>query len=91
VKSENNNNKRALFEAGQEGITFRSTDPSHIALIDIKWSRSAFEQYDFASTIKFRVRIDEFSIIIKRANANDSIESGEDNFTPCCCISLLQQ
>ena len=70
----------ALFDAGPEGITFRSMDPSHIALIDINWPSSAFEQYHCSSTIKFGVRIDEFSKIIKRANSNDSIEIGiKDN------------
>ena len=66
----------ALFDAGPQGITFRSMDPSHIALIDINWPNSAFEKYHCDSTIKFGVRIDEFSKIIKRANANDSIEIG---------------
>lgn len=51
-------------------------DPSHIALIDINWPSSAFEKYHCDSTIKFGVRIDEFSKIIKRANTNDSIEIG---------------
>lgn len=66
----------ALFDAGPQGITFRSMDPSHIALIDINWPSSAFEKYHCVSTIKFGVRIDEFAKIIKRANANDSIEIG---------------
>lgn len=66
----------ALFDAGPQGITFRSMDPSHIVLIDINWPSSAFEKYHCDSTIKFGVRIDEFSKIIKRANANDSIEIG---------------
>jgi proliferating cell nuclear antigen len=66
----------ALFDAGPQGITFRSMDPSHIALIDVNWPSSAFEKYHCDSTIKFGVRIDEFSKIIKRANANDSIEIG---------------
>lgn len=66
----------ALFDAGPQGITFRSMDPSHIAWIDINWPSSAFEKYHCDSTIKFGVRIDEFSKIIKRANTNDSIEIG---------------
>jgi proliferating cell nuclear antigen len=66
----------ALFDASPQGITFRSMDPSHIALIDINWPSSAFEKYHCDSTIKFGVRIDEFAKIIKRANANDSIEIG---------------
>ena len=66
----------ALFDAGPQGITFRSMDPSHIALIDINWPSSGFEKYHCDSSIKFGVRIDEFAKIIKRANANDSIEIG---------------
>jgi proliferating cell nuclear antigen len=64
----------ALFDAGPQSITFRSMDPSHIALIDIYCPSSAFEKYHCDSTIKFGARIDEFAKIIKRANANDSIE-----------------
>src|SRR5919199_1208832 len=66
----------ALFDATAEGITFRSMDPSHIALIDIQWPSSAFERYHCSSTIKFGVRIDEFSKMIKRIGTTESIELG---------------
>src|SRR5919202_5128499 len=64
----------AHFEVSQEGIKFRSMDPSHIALVDINWPSSAFEKFYCPSTINFGVRIDEFSKIIRRANSNDSVE-----------------
>jgi proliferating cell nuclear antigen len=64
----------AHFEVSDEGIKFRSMDPSHIALIDINWPSTAFEKFHCPSPIKFGVRIDEFSKIIKRAAADDSIE-----------------
>jgi proliferating cell nuclear antigen len=41
----------ALFDAGPQGITFRSMDPSHIALIDINWPSSAFEKYHCDSIV----------------------------------------
>ena len=44
---------QAYFEADLEGLTFRSMDPSHIALIDISWPASAFEKYECPSTLKF--------------------------------------
>ena len=66
--------EEATFVATSEGITFRGMDPSHVALIDISWPNSAFEKYECDSDIKFGVRIDEFSKLIKRANKNDSIE-----------------
>src|SRR5919197_3902927 len=64
----------APFEVSQEGIKFRSMDPSHIALVDINWPSSAFEKFECPSTIRFGVRIDEFSKILRRTNSNDSVE-----------------
>lgn len=66
--------EEATFVATAEGITFRGMDPSHVALIDISWPNSAFEKFECDSDIKFGVRIDEFSKLIKRAEKKDSIE-----------------
>src|SRR6058998_1976208 len=49
-------------------------DPSHIALIDIHWPNHAFEKYECDSLVKFGIRIDEFSKLIKRADKKDAIE-----------------
>jgi len=66
--------EEATFVATAEGITFRGMDPSHVALIDISWPNSAFEKYECDSDIKFGVRIDEFSKLIKRADKSNNIE-----------------
>lgn len=66
--------EEATFVATAEGITFRGMDPSHVALIDISWPNSAFEKYECDSDIKFGVRVDEFSKLIKRADKKDDIE-----------------
>jgi proliferating cell nuclear antigen len=68
--------EEATFVANAEGITFRGMDPSHVS-----WPNSAFEKYECDSDIKFGVRIDEFSKLIKRADKKDSIEISisEDN------------
>ena len=73
--------EEATFEATIEGVSFRGMDPSHVALIDISWPNSAFEKYDCDGDVKFGVRIDEFSKLIKRAEKSDSIEINisEDN------------
>jgi proliferating cell nuclear antigen len=71
--------EEAHFEASPQGLTFRSMDASHVALIDINWPSSAFEEFYCPSVIKFGIRIDEFSKIIKRAGANDSIELNVQN------------
>jgi proliferating cell nuclear antigen len=73
--------EEAHFEASQEGLRFRSMDPSHVALIDINWPSSAFEKFHCPSVIKFGIRIDEFSKVIKRAGTADSIEMNvQDNY-----------
>ena len=66
--------EEATFEATVEGISFRGMDPSHVELIDINWPNSAFEKYNCDSDIKFGVRIDEFSKLIKRSDKSNSIE-----------------
>lgn len=73
--------EEATFVSTAEGITFRGMDPSHVALIDISWPNSAFEKFECDSDIKFGVRIDEFSKLIKRADKKDGIEISisEDN------------
>src|SRR6476659_2499677 len=64
----------ATFEATAEGISFRGMDPSHIALIDIYWPAHAFEKYECDSVVKFGIRVDEFSKLVKRADKKDAIE-----------------
>jgi proliferating cell nuclear antigen len=64
----------ATFEANVDGIFFRGMDPSHVALIDIHWPNSAFEMYECDTAVKFGVRIDEFSKLIRRADKKDAIE-----------------
>jgi proliferating cell nuclear antigen len=64
----------ATFEATAEGISFRGMDPSHVALIDIHWPNSSFERYECDTVIKFGVRVDEFSKLIKRADKKDGID-----------------
>ena len=64
----------ATFEATVEGIFFRGMDPSHVALIDIHWPNSAFEAYECDTAVKFGVRVDEFSKLIRRADKKDALE-----------------
>lgn len=66
--------EEATFVANTEGITFRGMDPSHVALIDISWPNSAFEKYECDGDVKFGVKVDELSRLIKRAGKKDKIE-----------------
>ncbi len=64
----------ATFEATVEGLSFRGMDPSHVALIDIHWPNSAFQKFSCNDSIKFGVRIDEFSKLIRRGDKKDAVE-----------------
>ena len=64
----------ATFEANVEGLLFRGMDPSHVALIDIHWPNSAFQKFYCNDSIKFGVRIDEFSKLIRRGDKKDTVE-----------------
>ena len=66
--------EEATFVATEEGITFRGMDPSHVALIDILWPNSAFENYECDDKIEFGVNIVDFSKLIKRADKKDAIK-----------------
>jgi proliferating cell nuclear antigen len=57
-----------------KGLLFRGMDPSHVALIDIHWPNSAFQKFYCNDSIKFGVRIDEFSKLIRRADKKDKVE-----------------
>lgn len=73
--------EEATFSATAEGITFKGMDPSHVALIDIKWPNSAFASYTCDSEVKFGVRVDELAKLLRRATKTEDMELGitEDN------------
>ena len=71
----------ATFEATVEGLSFRGMDPSHVALIDILWPNSTFDGYECDESVKFGVKVDELSKLIRRADRKDKLEVslGEDS------------
>lgn len=64
----------AQFEAGPNGIEFRSKDQARKAFIDIFIPGVAFQQFHCPALLKFGIRINEFSKIIKRINGNFPVE-----------------
>jgi proliferating cell nuclear antigen len=64
----------AQFEAGPDGIEFRSKDQSREVYIDIFIPRAAFQQFHCPVLLKFGIRINEFSKIIKRINSSFPVE-----------------
>jgi proliferating cell nuclear antigen len=64
----------AQFEAGPNGIKFRSKDQAREAFIDVFIPTLVFQQFHCPILLKFGIRIDEFSKIINRVNGNIPVE-----------------
>lgn len=65
--------EEATFVANEDGMKFRTMDPSHIALIDIQLPKEAFESYECPIEIKLGVRISDLSKIIKRSKKEEDV------------------
>ena len=56
-----------------EGLTLRTMDPSHVALLDIAMPNSLFEKYEVNGINNFGIRTKEVLNLVKEFNKNDSI------------------
>lgn len=58
--------EEADFNAQPEGIKLRSMDPSHVAMVDFEWDKSAFEEYTCLQPTKIRLNVSD---IVKKLRA----------------------
>lgn len=63
----------AMFICNSDGITFRGMDASHIALLDVTFPTSSFEELE-SKTSFFGLRIEEFKKVLNAATNTDVIE-----------------
>ena len=63
----------AMFIVNTDGISFRGTDPSHVALLDITFPKSSFEKFE-GKTSLFGIRVDDFKAVMDSAGKNDVID-----------------
>ncbi|MEM0075106.1 MAG: proliferating cell nuclear antigen (pcna) [Nitrososphaerota archaeon] len=73
--------EEATFVATPEGLNLRAMDPSHIALIDLRWPNTAFDKYSCDQNYTLTVRVDDLLKVLKRADSKDRVELklNEDN------------
>ena len=62
------------FDIDADGLRTRSMDPSHVAMLDVKFPESAFERFGCVKPSKFTVHMDDFSKIVKRSEQKESFE-----------------
>ena len=66
--------EEADFNATPEGIKLRSMDPSHIAMVDFEWPRTAFDSYQCTANTKLRLSVSNLLKLLKRTRSDESIE-----------------
>jgi len=63
----------AMFIVNTDGVSFRGTDPSHVALLDITFPKSSFEKFE-GKTSLFGIRVGDFKAVMDSAGKNDVID-----------------
>jgi proliferating cell nuclear antigen len=73
--------EEADFNATPEGIKLRSMDPSHVAMVDFEWQKTAFEEYTCMEPTKIRVNIASMLKVLKRVGSDEILEMLYDDKT----------
>lgn len=62
------------FEIDADGLRTRSMDPSHVAMLDVKFSSTSFENFRCIKPAKFTVHIEDFSRIVRRSEQKEPFQ-----------------
>jgi len=62
------------FEIDADGLSARTMDPSHVAMLYFKFPFSSFEKFQCSKPAKFTVHVEDFSRIIKRSEQKEVFE-----------------
>jgi proliferating cell nuclear antigen len=73
--------EEADFNATPDGIKLRSMDPSHVAMVDFEWQKTAFEEYTCPEPTKIRVNIASMLRLLKRVGSDEILEMLYDEKT----------
>ena len=73
--------EEADFNATPDGIKLRSMDPSHVAMVDFEWQKTAFEEYTCQEATKIRVNIASMLKLLKRVGSDEILEMLYDEKT----------
>lgn len=65
--------EEAMFIVKDDGITFRGMDPSHVALLEVTFPKSSFEELE-SKTSFFGIKIEDFKTVMNTASTEDTVE-----------------
>lgn len=67
----------AKFSISDEGISVKAVDPAHVAMVNLKLGKDAFEEYE-ATEMELGIDITKFKDVLGLAKANDIISIRHD-------------
>jgi len=73
--------EEADFNATPDGIKLRSMDPSHVAMVDFEWQKTAFEEYTCEQATKIRINLASMLKLLKRVGSEEILEMLYDEKT----------
>jgi proliferating cell nuclear antigen len=66
--------EEADFTATPDGVRLRSMDPSHVAMVDFEWQKTAFDEYSCIEPTKIRVSLVSMLRLLKRVGGDEVLE-----------------
>src|SRR6267143_836223 len=78
--------EEADFNASPDGIKLRSMDPSHIAMVDFEWPKTAFDTYECTAPTKLRLSVS--NLPPKKSQRQRSHSTRESRLQQQACETL---
>lgn len=73
--------EEASFDIAPDGMKLRAMDPSHVAMVDFEYPKTAFHEYVCSEPTKLCVNINDMLKLLKRVESGESLELSLDTAT----------
>ncbi|RLI05057.1 proliferating cell nuclear antigen (pcna) [Candidatus Bathyarchaeota archaeon] len=80
--------EEASFDITPEGVKLRAMDPSHVAMVDFEYPKTAFQEYVCSEPTKLCVDIGDMLKLMKRVESGETLELSLDTETSKLVMKL---
>ena len=80
--------EEATFDVTPDGMKLRAMDPSHVAMVDFEYPKSAFQEYECTESTKLCINIGDLLKLMKRVEAGEALELSMDTATSKLIMKL---
>lgn len=70
--------EEADFNAGEDGISLKAMDPSHVAMVSLSWPKGSFESYECDKPTKVRFNLSNVQKLLRRVRSDENLEMSYD-------------